>query len=233
MITSSALNPNRFDLTSVDSDSYGVWSTHNIVVPQHVQAARVAHASQLGIVQRDGEDVDLGASYLGYLKRGCVDDVVQDLDESRDAAVTQVVAHNADLFSLRYPYLSHKGMDLWLEKAPRDGVLKMNLVITPSWHVGATEADMQKNGEAYGKSNTYNLEILYPDGKRELIRFDTQGRSPPKGASSTSHNATQSPTFTIDVKRYAGQEVVIRGWADHSSPEGYIEARQSTLHIPA
>ena len=43
--------------------------------------------------------------------------------------------------------------------------------------------------------------------------------------------ASLSPEIKIDLSKYAGKNVTIRGWADQSSVGGYIERRETILHL--
>jgi hypothetical protein len=44
--------------------------------------------------------------------------------------------------------------------------------------------------------------------------------------------ATLSPDIVIDAAKWAGKNVVVRGWADGSAGvHGYLERRETILHL--
>jgi hypothetical protein len=188
-------------------------------------------------VRYDGRDMPFGSVDQSRLPAGSFSAMMSQMRSSRDAGNAVVVANNATLHTLTYCYGTHKPMEAWLTKVPADGKLTMHLIATPSTHVGSTAAEQKKNYDTFSKTNVYNLEIIYPDGTRELKKFDVEGNSPPKydsrNPSPKAHTASASPEFTIDLHKWAGKgDIRIRGWADGSAGvEGYKEHRETVLHL--
>jgi hypothetical protein len=187
-------------------------------------------------VRYDGRDMPFGEADRTRLPAGSFKSVFREMNNSRDAGNAIIVANNATLHTLTYCYGTHKPMEAWLTKVPADGKLTLNLIATPSIHVGSTEAECLKNFTAWSKSNVYNVEVVFPDGSREVKKFDVEGNSPPKynngNPAPTGHGASASPTIDIDLNKWAGKgDIRIRGWADGSSPGGYIEHRETILHV--
>ena len=180
-------------------------------------------------------DRDPGGSSASSVPAGSVGQIHRQLNRSRDAGNTMVTADNANLEVLRHNYTAHRGMDMWVSKAPADGKLKMNMTITPSWHAGG---DNQQKcidfAKEFAVTNIYNLKITYPDGTSETKRFDVEGNENPKRGyrASKEHFATISPDFEIDMNKWKGKTVKIEAWAAGSAGAGgYVEARQTNLHL--
>ena len=138
------------------------------------------------------------------------------LGENFKACLMQVGVANTRGAPTFYGYGTHKPMEAWLTKVPADGKLSMNLIATPSTHAGSTEEECQKNFDTFAKTNVYNLEVVYPDGTRELKKFDVKGNSPPEFGSSkpspTKQTASVSPEIVIDLAVWAGKgDIRIRG----------------------
>ncbi|MBM4280767.1 MAG: hypothetical protein FJ137_08405 [Deltaproteobacteria bacterium] len=187
-------------------------------------------------VRYDGREMPFGSVNRAQLPAGSFAAMLRKMQGSRDAGNAMVVADNATLHTLTYCYGTHKPMEAWLTKVPEDGKLKMNMLLTPSTHAGSTPEDKRKNFDLFGRTNVYNLEVIYPDDTRDRMKFDVQGNSPPvhdaKNPAERGETATASPEFTIDLKKWAGKDVRIRGWADGSAgAEGYIEHRETILHL--
>ncbi len=201
------------------------------------QAAQYTDAAGKPVTVRyDGRDMPFGEADRTRLPAGSFKSVLREMGRSRDAGNAMIVADNATLHTLTYCYGTHKPMEAWLTKVPADGKLKVNLIATPSIHVGANDAECLKNFTAWSKSNNYNVEVVYPDGSREVKKFDVEGNSPPKYGNNnpapTGHGASASPTIEIDLNKWAGKgDIRIRGWADGSSVGGYIEHRETILHV--
>ena len=180
-------------------------------------------------------DRDPGGSSDFSVRQGSVGSIQRQLSRSRDAGNTMLTADNANLHVLRHNYTSHRGMDAWVISRPKDGKLKLNLTITPSWHAGGDDDKRCiELGKEFAKTNIYNLKITYPDGTTETKRFDVEGNENPKRGyrAAKEHYATISPDFEIDMDKWKGQTVKIEGWADGSAGVGgYIEARQTNLHL--
>ncbi len=159
------------------------------------------------------------------MPKGRVDDLVSLYHaEKRDAAIATAIADNASMHILRYSYGTHKGMEAWLAEAPPRGEkLKMQVVCTPSWHVGSTEDQKVANANKYALSNAYMFEVRFPDGTKETKEFKVNGSTP--------EYATKSPVIEIDAEKYKGQDVVILGWPKATGVGGYTEARKTTLHL--
>jgi hypothetical protein len=139
-------------------------------------------------------------------------------DNIRDASWGVAASPNASLHTLRYSYGTHKGMEAWVADGPPPGEkLKMQVICTPSSHNG------DANFETWAKTNTYEFEIRYPDGKRERKSFKVNGQTP--------EYASASPVIEIDVAKYAGKDIEILGWPSATGVGGYTEARKTTLHL--
>jgi hypothetical protein len=188
------------------------------------------------MVRYDGREMPFGSTNRAQLPAGSFSALLRKMQGSRDAGNAVVVADNATLHTLTYCYGTHKPMEAWLTKVPEDGKLKMNMIITPSTHAGSSAEEKRKNFDLFGSTNHYNLEVIYPDGTRDRVKFDVKGNSPPvhgaKNPADRPETASVSPDFTIDLKKWAGKDVRIRGWADGSAGvEGYIEHRETILHL--
>jgi hypothetical protein len=188
------------------------------------------------MVRYGDRELPFGSTSRAQLPPGSFGPMLRKMQGSRDAGNAVVVADNATLHTLTYCYGTHKPMEAWLTKVPADGKLKMSMFITPSTHAGSTNEEKMKNFELFSRTNNYNLEIIYPDGTRERHKFDVKGNSPPvhnsKNPAERGETATASPEFTIDLNKWAGKDVRIRGWADGSAGvEGYIEHRETILHL--
>jgi hypothetical protein len=188
------------------------------------------------MVQYDGRELPFGSTTRGQLPPDSFAAMLRKMKGSRDAGNAVVVADNATLHTLTYCYGTHKAMEAWVTGVPEDGKLKMNMILTPSTHAGSTPEDKKKNYEAFSKTNVYNLELIFPDGTRTKMKFDVKGNHPPVHGTGkpaeTGETATASPEFEIDLKKWAGKDVRIRGWADGSAGvEGYIEHRETILHL--
>lgn len=202
------------------------------------QAAEFTDATGKPITVRyDGRDMPFGSVDRARLPAGSLEPMLREMKSSRDAGNAVVVANNATLHTLTYCYGTHKPMEAWLTKVPADGKLSMNLIATPSTHAGSNEEECQKNFDTFAKTNVYNLEVVYPDGTRELKKFDVKGNSPPEFGSSkpspTKQTASASPEIVIDLNVWAGKgDIRIRGWADGSAGVGgYPEHRETILHL--
>jgi hypothetical protein len=202
------------------------------------QAAEFTDATGKPItVSYDGRDMLFGSVDRARLPAGSFEPMLREMKSSRDAGNAVVVANNATLHTLTSCYGTHKPMEAWLTKVPADGKLSMHLIATPSTHAGSDETECQQNFDSFAKTNVYNLEIVFPDGTRELKRFDVQGQSPPEVGSSkpspTKQTASASPEIVIDLNVWAGKgDIRIRGWADGSAGVGgYPEHRETVLHL--
>ncbi len=188
-------------------------------------------------VRYDGRDMPFGEVDRSRLPAGSVKSLHRELSDSRDAGNALIASSNATLHTLTYCYGTHKPMEAWVTNPPQDGKLSINLVATPSIHVGSNQAEMQKNFDNYAKTNVYNLEVIYPDGTRELKKFDAAGNSPPvhnnSNPAAKGHAATISPELVIDLNKWAGKgDIRIRGWADGSAGvAGYQAHRETVLHL--
>ena len=208
-----------------------------LIAAQEAQKAKYVDANgKPTTVRYSGRDMPFGEADRMSLPKGSAKALLRELGESGDAGNAIVVANNAHLHTLTYCYGTHKPMEAWLTKVPADGKLSISLIGTPSTHVGSTDGARQKNFDTYAKTNNYNVEITYPDGSREVKKFDVDGNSPPKYGNSNpapkGKPASLSPEVEIDLKKWAGKgDITIRGWADGSSPGGYIEHRATILHV--
>ncbi len=201
-----------------------------VAVPDEVVEARRAFAASFP------SDSEQGTTALNYAKPGALNDVLKFHAAQRDASRTHLVAENAGLFVLRYPYHSNKPMEAWLDRVPTGGQLRMNLVITPSWHFGTTEAQMDANGKKFARTNVYEVEVQFPDGRRQRLKFDVNGRATTAKSCTSDQEvfATASPVIAIDLKSYRGQDIIIRAWPTGSAGVlGFREARETTLHVAA
>jgi len=202
------------------------------------QRAQYTDASGKPITVRyDGRDMPFGEVDRSRLPAGSVNSLHREMGRSRDAGNAVVASANATLHTLTYCYGTHKPMEAWITNAPADGKLKMTLIATPSIHVGSTDAERQKNFDNWSKTNVYNLEIVYPDGTRELKKFDVMGNSPPvhnnSNPAAKGQPASKSPEFVIDLNKWAGKgDIRIRGWPEGSGGvAGYQEHRETVLHV--
>ena len=153
------------------------------------------------------------------LPGGMIDEITDYMAENvQDAANSWAASENASLHVLRYSYGTHKGMEAWVAEGPPPGEkLKMQVICTPSWHVG------DANLKNYALTNSYTFRITYPDGKSETKSFKVNGNTP--------EYATKSPVLEIDADKYTGKDVIIEGWPSATSVGGYTEARRTTLHL--
>ena len=228
--TQSALRPRRAGQAAVH------WFTR---VPTALTEARKQQAAEYRnadgterLVRHDGRDMPFGSTTHRKLPAGSFDGELRRMRNGRDAGNAVLVADNANLHTLTYCWGTHKAMEAWLSQVPKNGQLVVNLICTPSTHAGSTDAQKAENFEKFAKTNVYNLEVLFPDGTSQKMKFDTDGNSPPKGPSSRSQYATPSPNVVIDLQKWAGQDIRIRGWADGSAGvEGYKEHRETILHL--
>lgn len=195
----------------------------------HVNADGSPRLTTIG----DGRSLDLGITTVSTLPRGSATQVLNALRDRPDAGNAVLAADNAALAVLRYTYGTHKPMEAWVLEQPANGKLIVNVAASPSSHVGNSDAERKKNYELYGCTNVYNVEVRFPD-RTETFRFDVRGAEKKPGESaqySSPTPATLSPDIEIDVAKYAGQTVIIRGYADHSSVGGYPERRETLLHL--
>lgn len=240
--------PNIRDRAATTSPSVhripGEAATNRAGIPTALLAAQEAQRAKYldangkpTTVRYDGRDMPFGSVDRTSLPKGSTDALVRELGRNLDAGNAIAVARNAHMHTLTYCYGTHKPMEAWLTKVPADGKVQIGVVITPSAHVGGTEAEVMKNFNAWSKSNVYNFEIIYPDGSRELKKFDVAGNDPPKYGNSNpsprGHPATLSPMVEIDLARWAGKgDIRLRGWADGSAGvAGYVEHRETILHL--
>ena len=183
----------------------------------------------------DGRELDLGKSTVAELPAGAFSAVMNQMKERPDAGRALVVADNASLAVLRFGYGTGKPMEAWLQEAPRGKSLVLNVAIAPSCHAGDTPGEKSKNYELFGRTNVYNVEVAYPDGTVERMKFDVRANDVVAGDKPAYEHpvyATLSPDITIDLDRARGKNVVIRGWADGSAGvAGYRERRETILHL--
>jgi len=182
----------------------------------------------------DGVERDLGNTSNHSLPPKGFSPILRQMANRPDAGNAIFIANNATVHTLKYAYTSHKPMEAWLENPPADGKLSFCIAISPSIHAGSNRSEKLENYKKFGKTNIYNLEVIFPDGKREHIKFDVEGNKDPKRGyeASKSYTATLSPDIEIDLDKYKGQDVKIRGWADGSAGVGgYQERRETVLHL--
>lgn len=189
------------------------------------------------LVRYDNRDMPFGRTGQRTMPEGSFGAELRRMTNHRDAGNSVIVADNATLHVLSYCYGTHKSMEAWLTDTPKDGQLKLNLIASPSTHAGYSQAEKEANFEKFAKTNVYNLEIRFPDGTRETMKFDVAGNSPPKyndrNPAPSGAYASASPEFVIDLNKWAGKgDIRIRGWADGSAGvEGYQEKRETILHL--
>jgi hypothetical protein len=183
----------------------------------------------------DGRELDLGKTTVAELPPGAFSAVMNQMKERPDAGRALVVADNAALAVLRYGYGSGKPMEAWLTEPPKGKSLVLNIAIAPSCHAGETPGEKSKNYELFGKTNVYNVEVAYPDGTVERMKFDVRANDVVAGDKPAYEHpvyATLSPDITIDLEKARGKNVVVRGWADGSAGvAGYRERRETILHL--
>ena len=189
------------------------------------------------LVNYDSRQMPFGRTGQRTLPPGSFGAELRRMSGHRDAGNAVIVSDNATLHVLSYCYGTHKSMEAWLTDTPKDGMLKLNLIASPSTHAGYSQSEKQANFEKFAKTNVYNVEIQYPDGTREFKKFDVAGNSPPqyndRNPAPSGAYASASPELTIDLNKWAGKgDVRIRGWADGSAGvEGYQEKRETILHL--
>ncbi len=71
---------------------------------------------------------------------------------------------------------AEKKQDYLLEEVPKSGHLNVTVLVTPSAHVGYSEADKEANYKLFGETNTYEIEVRYGDG--EVIRLNALRHAP-------------------------------------------------------
>lgn len=183
----------------------------------------------------DGRELDLGKTTVAELPAGAFSAVMNGMKERPDAGRALVVGDNVGLAVLRYGYGAHKPMEAWLTTPPKDGRIVLNVAIAPSCHAGNTPGEKSKNYELFGKTNVYNVEVQYPDGRVERMKFDVRANDVGPGDKPSYESpvyATLSPDIVIDAEKYRGKNVVIRGWADGSAGvHGYLERRETVVHL--
>lgn len=189
------------------------------------------------LVDYDGRKMPFGSTDAAKLPAGSFGELFRTMRDSRDAGNAIVSVDNATLHTLTYCYGTHKPMEAWLTKVPADGKLTLNVICTPSTHAGGTAAEKRKNFNEFSKTNTYNVEIVFPNGTTKHIKFDVEGNSPPVHGNGNpakkGQTATVSPDIEINLAEWAGKgDIRIRGWADGSAGvAGYIEHRETVLHL--
>lgn len=182
----------------------------------------------------DGRELDLGNTTKQMIPPGSQSQFIRQLTSRPDAGNAIVLPDNATISTLRYTYGSHKPMEAWVNERPPNGKLVLNMLISPSIHAGSDRESKLENYKKFGKENVYNMEVLYPDGTSERVKFDVNGdKDPARGyESDTFRAATLGPDLEIDVDKWKGQDVKIRGWADGSAGVmGYQERRETILHL--
>ncbi len=182
----------------------------------------------------DGRELDLGNTTRQNLPAGSFRPLMAAIKNRPDAGNAVIAPDNGAIATLRYVYGTHKSMEAWVTERPPNGKLKLNMIISPSIHAGSDRASKLKNFEKFSKTNIYNLEVVFPDGTSEKMRFDVDGnKDPARGyEAQNAQHATLSPDFEIDLDKYKGQDVKIRGWADGSAGVGgYQERRETILHL--
>jgi len=127
-------------------------------VPDAAIALRAAQATAGNSGGRN-----LGWTGLNLVRSGSAQSVKDHLGESRDAANTMVVA-NVDMYSVRFAYGTHKGMENYLVKPPKDGKLKLQVACMPSWHAG------EWSGKSFGGDVARQLQGA--DGSFKLDKAD-------------------------------------------------------------
>lgn len=202
------------------------------------QAQRNAHLDANGDPKltriSDGREMDLGSTSKQMIPPGSQQQFIRQLTQRPDAGNAIVLPDNAAIATLRYSYGSHKPMEAWVSERPPNGKLVLNMLISPSIHAGSDRESKRKNYEKFGKENIYNMEVVYPDGTTDRVRFDVNGNEDPKRGyeNSTFRAATLGPDLEIDVDKWKGQDIKIRGWADGSAGvAGYQERRETILHL--
>jgi hypothetical protein len=202
-------------------------------------AQRKRHLNADGTPQikklHDGREVDLGKTTVAQLPAGAFSAVMNTMKDRPDAGRALVVADNADLAVLRYSYGSGKPMEAWLTAPPKVGQLVLNVAIAPSCHAGNTPGEKSKNYELFGKTNVYNVEVAYPDGSVDRLKFDVRANDVGPGEKPSYEHpvyVTLSPDIKIDLERAQGKSVSVRGWADGSAGvTGYRERRETIIHL--
>jgi hypothetical protein len=144
----------------------------------------------------------------------------------RDAGRSVPVATNADLWLVRHAYGTRRPQEVWISNPPADGILRFNVIMTPSWHVGSDSATRAANANKYAKENVYVVEVLLraPDGTEtsiQAVEFGAGRRKP--------EYASMSPELQIDLKQLKG-EIVIRAAPKGVRVRGYQEARETIIH---
>ncbi len=143
------------------------------------------------------------------------------------AAYTVVCAENATLETVAFKYETGKPMRAFIEGGS-DTVdrLDINVAVAVSGHDGLDKAT------EWAKSNQYIVRVSYPDGTSEDVQFDTRGVKDSSKTYSTPKYGTVSPTISIDVQKYRGQDVTIESWPVGSAGVwGYVEGRRTILHL--
>ena len=183
----------------------------------------------------DGREIDLGKTTVAELPARAFSEVMNTMKDRPDAGRALVVADNADLAVLRYSYGSGKPMEAWVTSPPSGKSLVVNVAIAPSCHAGNSPGEKAKNYEIFGKTNVYNVEVAYPDGTVERMKFDVRANDVGPGDKPSYEHpvyVTLSPDITIDLERAKGKSVSVRGWADGSAGVGgYRERRETIIHL--
>jgi hypothetical protein len=215
-------------------------------VPAELKQTAAAHAA------KHPDDLeDKGYTGVSYFEKGSLKNVVAYAAELKDAGNALPVAKNASLYLLNYSYHASKPREAWIVDRPADGKLKLQVVVTPSWHVNGWDAPQpknppkddapkaewdaydaawdkfekscEKNATKFALENAYRVTVTYADGSVDSHSFKVNGKEP--------EWATASPMIDVDLNKKG--PIVIRGWAEGSAgADGYASARVTTLHNP-
>jgi hypothetical protein len=220
-----------------------------------VPPALVARA-QKQLAKAPNDPGDRGFAGPMFVAKGSVDGVLKYAASLEDAGNAIPVAKNADLHMVGFSYHSGDRREAWLGNKPADGKLRLQVVLTPSWHKSdvpeptappdppedapqAVWDKYEKDFAAYEKA----FDRYAASGKEWATKFAKTNtyhvtvtypggkvdRVDFKVNGKTPEWSSASPEIAIDLKQKG--DIVIRGWAEGSAgADGYASARVTVLH---
>jgi len=151
-------------------------------------------------------------------------------------ASTTMMSANVDFQLLEYTYGTGEPMRAYIEDMPKNGLLKLQLSITPSGHNGIESA------VRWAQTNTYQARVGYLENGRfqelDSTHFDSDGNETQQRQVQVAepNYAPTSPDLEVDLhqfrKDHPGKELVLEGWPyDSAGVGGYIEARRTIIDV--
>lgn len=180
----------------------------------------------------------LGGPIVRVVRAGSRNEWLAHMAGQRDSSSTMICSTSADLVILMHPYRSGRAMDAWITSLPKDGVLEIEVLITPTWpKATSARQGAREQFRQWAETNRYKTRITLPTGWGPESHVSAAADMTINSENCATHT-DQSPIATalnvgcFNIGRYGSGRIKIEAWPDGSSGvKGYVERRRTNLYV--